>query len=173
MAEVSDRRPWFRRLFGNKAPAPPSLPRLSAKDLSAVEARLYRDAEAIVEKYVMATQPVPYFATVLKSDGQYHSFLASDEFHSGVEASASLLEALMPMVWAEEITAAVIVTPMEPIDGYDERGVVFDLEGRGTRRINVVLPYRIPPATPALGVETYMLAPPKLFVEPKPRGYRR
>jgi hypothetical protein len=120
-------------------------------------------AENTVRGYVTEGHQFPFFAMALQGDGKVMSFLPSEEFESEREAFVGLLQSLVPQAKSGAITANVLVTPMDPPPGHNDRSALFDLEQVGGSRVLALLPYRNGPSGVEFGQMTFQPAPAKLF----------
>ena len=137
--------------------------RASDRRLSPDQQILLAKAESAVKNYIVNGHEYPLFAMSLRKDGEVVSTLASDEFTDKREAFIELLRLLIPLVQTGEITANVLVTPMDPIPGYEQRPVTFDLEQKGRKRVLVLIPYKKGVSGWEFGAKEYREAEPKLF----------
>jgi hypothetical protein len=131
--------------------------------LSPEQQTLLAKAESTVRNYISNGREYPLFAMSVRSNGEVISTLASDEFTDKKEALVELLKSLIALARTGAIRANVLVTPMDPIPGYEQRPAVFDLEQRGAKRVIVVIPYKKGPSGWEFGAKEYRLAEPKLF----------
>lgn len=124
---------------------------------------LLEKAYVTVRNYLVAEKPFPLFAMALQRNGEVMSYLPTEEFAGPKEAVVGLLQTLIPLARAKDITAAVIVTPMEPPPGFSESSAMFDLEQIDAPRVLGVLPYRYGPSGVEFGQMSFQKAQGKLF----------
>ena len=143
----------FGKLFGKS----------SAQSLSAQQEMLFTNARTTVENYLRANKPFPLFAVALKRSGEIESFLPSDEFGDERAKVVGLLQTLIPLARSRQITAAVIVTPIEAPPGFADASAMYDLEEADGHRFLGVMPYRFGNDGVEFGQMTFKSAPGKLF----------
>jgi hypothetical protein len=124
---------------------------------------LLERAKRTVHNYLENNKAFPLFAMALNDEGEITSFLPSEEFSNERDAFVGILKMLIPLARSGTITAAVLVTPMAPPEGFRESSAMFDLEQRGKSRFAVVLPYRSNGGRVEYGEITFRKMEPKLF----------
>jgi len=146
-------------LFVTAAPATTA----SDGPLSPNQQLLLAKAENTVKNYINAEKPYPLFAIAMHNNGEVESLLASDEFNDKKQALVALLGELLRRAKAKEIKANVLVVPMDPIPGFEQKPAAFDIEERGGKRILVLIPYQKKGDAWVFGKKEYREVPPKLF----------
>jgi hypothetical protein len=146
---------FLKNLFGSKGAEPVKI--------SDEQQRLLDQAQSTVRNYLQNGKMFPLFAMALQNDGEIGSFLQSEEFSSERDAFVGILQALIPLARQGAISAAVLVTPMAPPEGFDEASAMFDLEQRGKARFAAMLPYRRSEAGVEFGTVVFRKMEPKLF----------
>jgi len=145
----------LKKLFGNGA--------RKFDGLSAEQDALLEQAQRTVRNYLENGKAFPQFAMALHSDERINSYLPSEEFSTERDALVGILQTLIPLARSGVITAAVLVTPIAPPEGFNESAAMFDLEQRGKPRFGAVLPIRRSASGIEYGEMTFRKMEPKLF----------